>query len=165
MARIYVGTYHKYNCGSIAGKWMDCEDYADREAFLKACAELHSDEADPELMFQDWEDIPQGLVGESFVSDELWDWLALDKDDRELLAVYREHVNEDGDIEEAREAFRGRADTEADAAYNYWEESGLLDQVPEFARNYIDWDSVARDLGYEGWTFVRRVGEVWIFSN
>jgi len=42
--RIYVGTYAKYNSGSIAGKWLDLEDYSDKEAFLEACAELHKDE-------------------------------------------------------------------------------------------------------------------------
>ena len=26
--RIYVGTYRKYNNGSIAGKWLELEDYA-----------------------------------------------------------------------------------------------------------------------------------------
>ena len=27
--RIYVGTYAKYNDGSIAGKWLDLNDYED----------------------------------------------------------------------------------------------------------------------------------------
>ena len=42
MARIYVGTYAKYNAGSIKGAWLDLEDYADRDAFLEACRELHN---------------------------------------------------------------------------------------------------------------------------
>jgi len=52
MARIYVGTYAKYNAGSIKGAWLDLEDYSDRDAFLEACRELHKDEQDPEFMFQ-----------------------------------------------------------------------------------------------------------------
>ena len=35
-ARIYVGTYGKYASGSIAGRWLNLEDYADRDAFLDA---------------------------------------------------------------------------------------------------------------------------------
>src|SRR5690349_16831915 len=53
--RVYVGTYAKYNNGSIAGAWLDLEDYADKDSFLAACAELHKDEDDPEFMFQDFE--------------------------------------------------------------------------------------------------------------
>ena len=34
---IYVGTYEKYNNGSIAGKWLKLNDYEDISAFYKAC--------------------------------------------------------------------------------------------------------------------------------
>lgn len=50
---IYVGTYHKYNCGSIAGKWLNLTEYSSKEEFYEACKELHSDEEDAEFMFQD----------------------------------------------------------------------------------------------------------------
>lgn len=50
---VYVGTYHKYNCGSIAGKWLDLTEFDDEQDFFAACSELHADEEDPELMFQD----------------------------------------------------------------------------------------------------------------
>ena len=86
--RLYVGTYAKYNRGSIEGKWLDLEDYADKEDFYEACAELHKDEADPEIMFQDFEGFPREFYCESSVPDALFDWLALSEDDRELLARY-----------------------------------------------------------------------------
>lgn len=57
-ARVYVGTYAKYNNGSLFGKWLDLSDYSDKEEFIEACWELHKDEEDPELMFQDYENIP-----------------------------------------------------------------------------------------------------------
>ena len=47
---IYCGTYHKYNCGSIFGKWFKLNEFADCDEFLDACRELHSDEEDPELI-------------------------------------------------------------------------------------------------------------------
>ena len=28
-ARVYVGTYNKYNNGSLFGKWLDLSDYSD----------------------------------------------------------------------------------------------------------------------------------------
>ena len=60
--RVYVGTYGKYNNGSIKGAWLNLADYADKDAFYAACAELHKDESDPEFMFQDHEGIPEGMI-------------------------------------------------------------------------------------------------------
>ncbi len=71
-ARVYVGTYRKYNHGSINGAWLNLIDYPDKKSFLKAAAELHNDEADPELMFQDYEGIPSWMITESHISDEVW---------------------------------------------------------------------------------------------
>lgn len=84
-ARIYVGTYGKYNAGNLTGKWLDLEDFADRDAFYEACKALHADEPDPEFMFQDFEGFPRAFYSESNVPAELFAWLELDEDDRELL--------------------------------------------------------------------------------
>jgi antirestriction protein len=70
MARIYVGTYAKYNAGSIKGAWFDLEDYSDRDAFLKACRELHKNEQDPEFMFQSFQDFPR--MKHCYENDRRW---------------------------------------------------------------------------------------------
>lgn len=163
-ARIYVGTYAKYNSGSIAGRWLNLEDYADRDAFLEACAELHKDEEDPELMFQDYEGFPKAFYSESSIPDELWDWLNLDEEDRNLLAAYQDAVDEDADIETAREAFHGIHDSAADFAENWFEETGEADKIPQSLRCHIDWEGVARDFGYDGWTFHRTDAGVYVFA-
>ena len=64
-AAVYCGTYHKYNCGSLYGKWMKFTDYADADEFFEACRELHKDEEDPEFMFQDFECFPKIMYNES----------------------------------------------------------------------------------------------------
>ena len=45
-AKVYVGTYAKYNNGSLSGAWLDLSDYSDKEEFYEACRELHKDEED-----------------------------------------------------------------------------------------------------------------------
>ena len=162
--RVYVGTYGKYNNGSIRGAWLNLADYADKDAFYAACAELHKDEHDPELMFQDHEGIPEGMISESSIEDSLWDWLALDDDDRELLAVYRSDVDQAGTIDQARDAFMGTFDSEEDWAERYLEDTGLLKEVPESLRGYIDYEKYVRDAGYNGMSFVRHDGKVWVFN-
>ncbi|RCC14092.1 hypothetical protein C6B05_24945, partial [Escherichia coli] len=64
---VYVGTYHKYNCGSIFGQWFDLTDFDDEDEFHEACRALHASEAEPEFMFQDWEGIPSDFASESSV--------------------------------------------------------------------------------------------------
>ena len=63
--KIYVGTYYKYNCGSIAGAWIDLENLT-KDEFYQKCKELHKGEQDPEFMFQDFEcdEIFKGMISE-----------------------------------------------------------------------------------------------------
>jgi antirestriction protein len=161
---VYVGTYAKYNAGSIKGAWLKLEDYADREDFLAACADLHKDESDPELMFYDFQCFPKAFYGESYIDAALWDWLALDEHDRELLAVYQDHIDESGTIDEAREAFCGNGyRTEADWAEEWLDTEGL-EVVPRHLKGYIDYAAYARDCRGD-FTFARSGGELWVFAN
>ena len=68
--KVYCGTYAKYNRGSIAGGWIDIAKYACGEDVLRACAALHRDEADPEFMFQDYENFPDWFYGETMGSKD-----------------------------------------------------------------------------------------------
>lgn len=87
--RVYVGTYHKYNCGSIAGDWINLRDCKDYQDFLHKCAVLHRDEREPEFMIQDTEDMPDGLsCGECMDEQTFNDIMeaANEDDDGETLA-------------------------------------------------------------------------------
>ncbi len=69
-ARVYVGTYRKYNEGSLSGGWIsiaECKDYQD---FLARCKQLHKNEHDPEYMIQDTEDFPDGLDCMEWISEK-----------------------------------------------------------------------------------------------
>ena len=75
--KVYCGTYGKYSRGSIAGGWIDIAKYASGEDVLKACAALHRDEADPEFMFQDYENFPMWFYSETMGAaafDEVLAW-------------------------------------------------------------------------------------------
>ena len=70
MAKVYVGTYKKYNEGSIAGGWLDLADYPSYKEFLTACRKLHKNERDPEFMIQDSEGFPDGLDCMEWLSEQ-----------------------------------------------------------------------------------------------
>ena len=67
-ASVYVGTYAKYNNGSLSGAWLDLSEYSDKEEFYEACRELHGDEEDAEFMFQDWENVRKHSINSPFHS-------------------------------------------------------------------------------------------------
>lgn len=73
--KIYVGTYAKYNNGSIDGEWLTLGDYSDMDEFWEACKELHNDEEDPEFMFQDYEtpELLDGLISESGIDADIFE--------------------------------------------------------------------------------------------
>lgn len=74
---IYVGTYKKYNEGSIYGKWIKLSDYSNYDELLEAMRELHQDEQEPEFMFQDYECseffIKQKLISECYLSASIYE--------------------------------------------------------------------------------------------
>ena len=151
-AQIYVGTYAKYNNGSINGDWLDLSDYSDKEDFLQACAELHADEADPEYMFQDWENIPDSLISESWVSEKLFGLISRIDDINNMGAflTFIEWKNSDMDAEDIddiisafEDSFCGEYNTEEDYAYDIVEECCGL---PEFAKTYFDYAAFAHEL-------------------
>ena len=137
--RLYVGTYAKYNAGSIAGAWLALENYADRDAFLVACRALHADETDPELMFQDVEGLPSPWYNESSAPpNELWSWLKLSEDEREAFALWADYYGDGPTVNEFQDRYAGTADNEADFAETLATECGNVpDDLPTWI--CIDW--------------------------
>ena len=134
-AKIYVGTYVKYNNGSLSGAWLDLSDYSDKEEFYEACRELHKDEEDAEYMFQDWENVPEGLIDESWISENFF----------ALRDAVEDLSEEDADdlIKAFQDEYIGQYDDEEDFAYEIVDECYDL---PEFAKTYFDYEKFARDL-------------------
>ncbi len=163
-ARIYVGTYAKYNAGSIAGQWLDLSDYADKDAFLAACAELHKDESDPEFMFQDMEGIPDGMASESHINEDVWEWLALDESDRVILKLYREY-GMDGDINDARDAYAGQWESGGAFAESMAEDCGDIPKdLPAWI--VIDWEASWNcNLRHDYFTAKDDEGNLHFFRN
>lgn len=166
---IYVGTYAKYNSGSIFGMWIDLESVSDAEEFFEVCRELHKDESDPEFMMQDYQGFPEELYHESMSADDVervLEYIALDDDDREMLEDYCECYGGDATdpdmVDRARERSMGKFDTfqefadaqademldgyEAACAYEYTCK-GAAGMIAEL-RKYFDYEAYARDLKY-----------------
>jgi antirestriction protein len=159
---VYVGTYAKYNDGNISGDWLSLEDYANKEDFLAACKALHNDEADPELMFQDWEGVPDGMISECSLSDEIFDFIQMDDKDKHILVAYRENIDQGGSLEDATEAYQGTFSSKEDFAEDLFCNCYT---IPKELENYIDYGRVVRDLECGDYTFVYDGGDYLVFRN
>ncbi|EAB9474468.1 DUF1472 domain-containing protein [Salmonella enterica subsp. enterica serovar Typhimurium] len=152
---VYVGTWHKYNCGSIAGRWFDLTTFDDERDFFAACRALHQDEADPELMFQDYEGFPGNMASECHIN---WAWVEGFRRARDegCEEAYRLWVDDTGetDFDTFRDAWWGEADSEEAFAVEFASDTGLLADVPETVALYFDYEAYARDLFLDSFTFI-----------
>ncbi len=158
-AVIYVGTYHKYNCGSIEGRWMNLSDYSDKEEFLEACANLHSDEEDPEFMFQDWENIPEAFIGESWLSEKFFEVRdKMDEMDEEAFTAWLDYYSHDitkKDIDDLVRDFQDQYFGEYDSEEDFAKECvRTMENLSDFAEQYFDYEAYARDLFMDGYDYV-----------
>lgn len=145
MPSVYVGTYAKYNAGSLKGEWLDLEDYNCKDEFINACLELHADEDDPELMFQDHEDVPSFFITECSIDENFWDYMQCTAPDEAKEAYCEAFGQWDGE-DSFYEKYIGEFHNRADMAADYVDGAGLLGDMPEQLQYYFDYDAYGRDM-------------------
>ena len=145
---VYVGTYHKYNCGSIAGAWLDLSMFESYEEFEEVCRILHADEDEPEFMFQDFMNFPEDWYCESFMGEydfyKIQEFAELDEDKRKIFMAYEGYANED-DIDTCFDRYQGEYDSMEDFAEYLVSEMDLERQLGNWIQ-YFDYKAFARDL-------------------
>ena len=153
-AAVYVGTYAKYNNGSIKGAWLMLEDYSDKDEFLKACCELHKDETDPELMFQDYECFPDRYYGECSIDSDIWEvYFTIDEDLREAFEIFVDS-GLGTDKDQFEEAYQGEFNSELDFTYGLVDDMGIIGKGDSTLERYFDYEKFSRDLFIGDYTFI-----------
>lgn len=159
---LYVGTYAKYNAGSIAGEWVNLTDFSDYEDFISYCRDIHSDEQDAELMFQDYENIPSAMYDECGITEDEFNSIIemYNHPDREAAFTYYDYFGE-WDLRKFEDRFCGEWDTELDYAYHIVDECYNLDKELGSLAYYFDYDKFSRDLFAYDYLFL----EGYVFTN
>ncbi len=146
-AKVYVGTYGKYNNGSLSGAWLDLWTIRTRKNFTKPagnftrtrkmrniCSGLREYPGSPDFRKADF-------VKTSFPCVMRWIWTTPNRKPFSCSATYKSHdlSEEDADdlIRDFRDEYRGQYDDEEDFAYEIIEECYDL---PEFAKTYFDYE-------------------------
>jgi len=176
--KVYVGTYNKYNEGSIAGAWLDLEDYTNKDEFYEACQELHDrldgeqDEYgdyvqhDHEFMFQDWEGIPSGMIEESWLNEKVFQLMDLDDYEKEIVEIYmgENEFDENMSFESIIERFAGIAQTCGDFAEQLAADTGAVSSE-NASWIVIDWEATWKcNLRFD-YEEIYHAGEYYFFHN
>lgn len=146
---LYCGTYGKYNSGNLRGMWINISTFDDYEDFEAFCLAIHADEEDPELMYQDYENMPRSLYHESMGEEgfnKIAEYCEL-CDDYSVEAVddFLEWSSSD-DLDRMHDAYVGVYDSEEDFAEEIVSDCYDLDNMMGSLACYFDYEKFSRDL-------------------
>jgi len=145
---LYVGTYAKYNNGSIEGNWLDLTDYHDAANFYEACKELHKDEVDPEFMFQGFSGFPKSLYSECGGINDIYEYIDFINDSELEASIVDAGLYLGIPLENILDAYIDSHDSDKDFAYQLAEDTGFVESNT-WPSNCIDWDQAAREIMYD----------------
>lgn len=169
--KIYVASLSDYNAGILHGAWFDLADYNDDKELYAAIgsqvletsptAKAECLKAE-EYAIHDYDGAYPSGLGEHESLDFLMgiqDCLNDCYNYEEELA-FCEWISEihglrsgyDFDYSSFEDSYCGKYDSKEDYAYQYIEETGMLDSLPEWAQRYFDYESFARDMFLDGYT-------------
>ena len=145
--KVYVGTWAKYNSGSLYGKWFDLDDYTSYDDFIDDALEYHKDEEDPELDFQDYEledDFDKLFEEHTREYIDAKEEIERCHEDRGLVATIANHLS--WSARETADNIKYLGDY---ASYYSSLEEYFYDEAancPDNLRNFIDWKAYAEWL-------------------
>ena len=146
---LYCGTYGKYNSGNLRGIWVDISTFDDYEDFVNFCLAIHADEEDPEIMYQDFENMPDSLYHESMGEKEfnkiaeyceLCDEYSVDAVDDFL------EWDSPEDLDNMHDAYVGVYESREDFAREIVSDCYDIENIMGNLACYFDYEAFARDL-------------------
>ena len=170
--KIYVASLSDYNAGILHGAWFDLSVYDDADELyqdihkvvLSTSPTAHAEglKAAEEYAIHDYDDIyPSDLGEHESLSDlmEIQDCLnrCPSYEEEEAFCIWLTDIQgwRSGEplyYSDFADAYCGKYDSEEDYAYEYIENTGMLDNLPEWVQRYFDYEAFARDMFLDGYT-------------
>ena len=146
---LYCGTYGKYNSGNLRGMWVDLSTFDYYEEFEAFCFAIHADEADPEIMFQDFDNMPDCLYNESMgkkgIEKIMEYWGMCNEYSVPAVNDFLEWRTPE-DLCDMYDSYMGVYDSEEDFARETVNDCYDLEKMMGNLSDYFDYDALARDL-------------------
>jgi antirestriction protein len=159
---VFVSTYKKYAEGRIVGAWVEISSPLQ---FNTEIEKLHSDEADPEFMFQDYKDTPKALRKESAIDSRIFEYADLSETDMDIVATWWEENDSNTEITDILNNYVGTYADPEEYAREVIEEMGVFEKYPNL-ENFFDFADYARELEHDC-TILESVehNQVYVFNN
>lgn len=149
---LYIGTYGKYNGGSLRGLWVDLSSFDSAEDFWQFCRDLHADEDDPEFMAQDFQNFPEMLYSESPDTETIEKIINLfteyDDNEREAIFEYWDEIDGRAEASDILDKLAYNGDF-SDYAAEMADEQLACANCEDWVKNYFDYAAFERDLRYD----------------
>lgn len=146
---LYCGTYGKYNSGNLSGMWLNVSTFDDYEDFVNFCYAIHADESEPELMYQDYENMPDSLYHES-MGEEGFNNIAkyCELCDDYSVSAVDDFLEWDSteDLDNMHDAYVGVYDSREDFAREIVSDCYDIENIMGNLACYFDYEAFARDL-------------------
>ena len=153
MLKAFITNLGKYNEGELIGKWIDfpISDEELKEVF----EEIGINERYEEFFFTDYENNAFGLGEFESIErlNQIGEMLEGLEDEEILFSILDYGYDAEEAIEIVKDCeyvFYNNCNDMTDVAYEYVEQSGMLDNIPEFAQIYFNYEQFGRDLMIEG---------------
>ena len=156
--RIYVADVAAYNAGNLRGIWLDVDGVAEDDLAAQIQDFVGDGDWRIDDLDGDWCKIKPADLADVILHSEMLDKHA------EAWGAYVDsvgmHYATEDDFDDR---YSGAWDSAEDYAQNLVEDIGDFKSMGNLA-NYIDWERFARDLGYDGYSFVGgEDGKVHVF--
>jgi antirestriction protein len=163
--KIWLGDLGKYNEGKLIGEWIDLEAVSSDE--LGELVNKYSNNGQGDYFIADWCSDIEGLkVSEHsdpfklLESQEAWSKLH-DYEQRAVSFLLSEGYSFDDAMEKHEDVMQWEGNLE-DVAHELVDE-GCFGDIPKSIANYIDYEAIARDLSFDGYS--EHDGYVFLNNN
>ena len=129
--------------------WVDVSTFDSYEEFINFCNAIHADEEDPELMYQDYENMPGSLYHESMGEEgfnKIEEYCELcDEYSVEAVDDFLEWDSTE-DLDNMHDAYVGVYDSREDFAREIVSDCYDIENIMGNLACYFDYEAFARDL-------------------
>lgn len=147
------------------GKWLTLDCCWDADDIRNAISEAAGGADEPDIPTV--EGIPQACYHAqtgTIDADKLAEWLALDEDEGDMVALYWDNIDHSADVEDIKDAFQGYHDSGAAFAEQIAEDCG---EIPKGMPSWIviDWEASWECNLRHDYSSVQHEGSVYIWCN
>lgn len=160
---VWIGNLNKYNCGELFGEWidfmaLDIDEINEKIAEICYNPELEEIGDQDEYFIADYDCNFNNSFGEYENIDEL-------KEFADTIAEFYEQYGDNAlaildaadyfgidfsDINKHEFIIHYGCEDMTDLAYEYVNECGMLDGVPDSIARYFDYEALGRDMSFDG---------------